>query len=222
MLLWSAIAVLGVALVGLTAIIVLDVRAKGWSRWISTLHDWQGTLGTVAGFLSAAGALMLSTAIQSNAEVARSERAAMSIGLALAYEVERMVGPLQTAYSIVRDVDLDSDTVIDACQSVYTYLADYTIDDTPVYDASLAQTLDFGDYNLALFTRFYAFYHDLRHEFLLDREAQCESNAVGRLSYVKTMSVAAFSFFELVRQAYPTVTPLQPGMLPEEKADLTQ
>lgn len=71
MLLWSAIAVLCVALVGLTTIILFDVNAKGWPNWLGTLRDWQGTIGTVAGFLSAAGALMLSAAIQDNAELAR-------------------------------------------------------------------------------------------------------------------------------------------------------
>lgn len=214
MLLWSAIAVLCLALAGLTTIILFDVRAKGWPNWVDTLRDWQNTLGTVAGFLSAAGALMLSSAIQSNAEVARLERASLAIGQALAYEVERMVGPLQTAYGIAQSISPADAALPDVCKGLIRDMSQTLVDETPVYDAILGQTLDFGDYNLALFTRIYAFFHDFRREIATDAEARCASHPAGEIAYVMRITRSGFAYYQLVATAYPNVTPLQDGLLP--------
>lgn len=213
MLLWSAIAVLVLALAGLSAIIVYDVRAKGWSNWLTTLHDWQGTLGTVAGFLSAAGALMLSTAIQSNADVSRAARASDSIGQALAYEVERLTGPMQTAYTIGQSIDLNGQGLDKACCDLLGVLNQTLVDERPVYDAVLGQTLDFGDYNLALFTRIYAFHHDFAREVATDVDSRCAANPTGEIGYVMRMMRSGFAYYQLVAEAYPTVTPLQDAVL---------
>ena len=215
MLLWSAIAVLGLALAGLTIVILLDVRDKGWPNWVATLRDWQNTLGTVAGFLSAAGALMLSTAIQSNTEQARTERASAAIGQALAYEVERMVGPLQRAYGIAQTISPADAALPDVCSSLMQDMLRTLVDETPVYSGVLDQTLDFGDYNLALFTRIYAYFHDFRREIATDTEARCASNSAGEIDYVMRIMRSGFAYYQLVAEAYPNVTPLQDGILPD-------
>jgi hypothetical protein len=214
MLLWSAIAVLCLALAGLTTIILFDVRAKGWPNWLSTLRDWQSTLGTVAGFLSAAGALMLSSAIQSNAEAERADRAAAAIGQALAYEVERMVGPLQTAYSIATTISPADAALPHVCTNLMRDMLQTLVDATPVYDAVLGQTPDFGDYNLALFTRTYAYFHDFRREIGTDADARCRANPAGEIEYVKQIMRSGFAYYQLVAASYPAVTPLQDGILP--------
>lgn len=214
MLLWSAIAVLGLALAGLSVIIVYDVRHKGWSNWIGTLHGWQSTLGTVAGFLSAAGALMLSSAIQSNAEAAREEKASQAIGQALAYEVERMTGPLQTAFTLARSIDLAGPEVDQACRDLMGALGATLVDETPVYDAVLGRTLEFGDYNLALFTRIYAYFHDFARDMADGVEERCSRNGAGEIEYAMRIMRSGFAYYQLVATAYPTVTPLQDGLLP--------
>lgn len=214
MLLWSAIAVLCVALVGLTTIILFDLNAKGWPNWLGTLRDWQGTIGTVAGFLSAAGALMLSAAIQGNAELARSERASLAIGQALAYEVERMMGPLQTAYGIAQSIGPGDAALPHVCVNLMNDMLRTMIDETPVYDAVLAETPDFGEYNLALFTRVYAFFHDFRREIGTDAEGRCAAAPAEEIGYVMRIMTSGFAYYRLVAEAYPNVTPLQDGLLP--------
>lgn len=214
MLLWSALAVLCVALAGLSTIILFDVRAKGWPDWVSTLRGWQNTIGTVAGFLSAAGALMLSAAIQNNAELARSERASLAIGQALAYEVERLTGPLQTAYGIAQSIAPDDAALPEVCMNLMRDMSRTMIDETPVYTAVLGETPSFGEYNLALFTRIYAFFHDFRREIATDMESRCTANPAGEIAYVMRIMSSGFAYYQLVAEAYPNVTPLQDGLLP--------
>lgn len=214
MLLWSALAVLCVALIGLTTIILLDVKAKGWANWVGTLREWQNTIGTVAGFLSAAGVLMLSAAIQNNAELARSERASLAIGQALAYEVERLTGPLQTAYGIAQSIGPENAALPHVCVNLMHDMLGTMIDETPVYDAVLSETPDFGEYNLALFTRIYAFFHDFRREISTDVEGRCAANPAGEIGYVTRIMASGFAYYQLVAEAYPNVTPLQDGLLP--------
>lgn len=214
MLFWSAIAFLVLALAGLSLVILLDVRHRGWSSWLSTFHTWQGTLGTVAGFLSAAGALMLSTAIQNQAELDRARRASLAIGQALAYEVERMTGPLQTSYMIARGIDTEAGDVVDQCKALLSGMLARLVDETPVYDTVLAQTLDFGDYNLALFTRVYAYFHDFRRELAFEPDLRCENDAAGEIAYASRIMLGGLSYYQLVAGNYPNVTPLQDGILP--------
>jgi hypothetical protein len=213
MLLWGAIGLLGATLLALTTIILLDVRDKGWGNWLDTVRAWQSTLGTVAGFLSAAGALILSTAIQDQAERDRADRAAAAIGQALAYEVERMIAPLERTFVIAAGIDLEADDISGHCQVLYEGLPETLVERTPVYDAVLGQTLDFGDANLALFTRIYAYYADFRREIVLDEGQYCDAIPADRIRYVTTMARGGLNYYQLVGAHYPGVSPLQPETL---------
>lgn len=213
MLVWVAVAVLCLALVGLSTIIILDVRDKGWTNWLATVGNWQNMIGAVAGFISAASVLLLSSAIQDNVEQARAQRASYAIGQALAYEVERMLGPLQRAYPTAQTIDRTAPDVADRCKLLMRTLRDTMLVEPPVYDAVLADTLDFGADNLALFTRVYGYYSDFHTEIANNLDKQCEVDPVGRLDYVVTISQGAFQYYQHVMAAYPAVTPLQPGMI---------
>jgi len=209
MLWWSAFGVLGVALFGLVMLIASDVWANGWRSWVRTINSWQGTLGTVAGFLSASGVLMLSTAIQQDSEIQRANAKANAIGLALAYEVERMIAPLQYTYHTATGVDRTSEDLVDHCVLLVSALHESMIDTTPVYNAVLGNTLDFGAFNLALFTRFYSFYVDFRRELGNDPEELCGFDPGARIDYLLIISEGGFGYYDVVRASYPGVTPLQ-------------
>lgn len=124
------------------------------------------------------------------------------------------MGPLQTAYGIAQSIGPGDAALPHVCVNLMNDMSRTMIDETPVYDAVLTETPDFGEYNLALFTRIYAFFHDFRREIETDAEGRCAAAPTDEIAYVMRIMTGGFAYYRLVAEAYPNVTPLQDGLLP--------
>lgn len=178
MLLVGSIALLGLLLAGLTAVVMIDIRAQGWGNWLAVLREWQSTLGTVMGFVGGAAVLVLGTALDRQAEQDRADRAAYAIGQALAYEAERMTGALELGRQLGAGIDMtDPVRVSQAYRTMAEAVSEQMPEQTPVFDASIQRLVDFGDRNLSNFVRFYSFYADLRQTLARVDDQTCEGVA---------------------------------------------
>ncbi|MDB5537537.1 MAG: hypothetical protein JWP26_4404 [Devosia sp.] len=213
MLIWSAIGLLAVTLFGLGAIVMLDVRAKGWANWLDTVHEWQSTIGTVAGFLSAAGVLVLGTAIQDNAERTRSLTASRAIGMGLALETERMANPLQTGRLIGGNIDMQGNDLPNKCLNYVHTMESILTPDTPVYNAVLSQMVDFGDANLALFVRFFSFYVDFRSNLTQIDKQICDAAPADQINYIMHQLNGGLSFYEIIARNYDVTPIIDPALI---------
>lgn len=157
MLVASALALLVVVVVTIGALLTIDLRRTEHQHWLDALKSWQALIGSVLGFLGAAGVLVLSTAISHDNDLQKSEEAAHAIGLGLAYEVQAMGVGLKTA-QVVGHEDLALADPGQKCVGFASTLQQVMTSTTPVYDAVLPRMVDFGDENLHDFVTFYALY----------------------------------------------------------------
>lgn len=197
MLLVGSIVLLCVLLVGLSAVIIVDIRQQGWTNWLGVLREWQSTLGTVIGFVGGAGVLILGTALDRQAEEQRNARAADAIGQALAYEAERMATALELGRQLVAAVDLaDIPAVERLCSNISLAISQQLQADTPVFDASVQRLVDFGDKNLSDFVRFNAFYADLRRSLQSINADTCTGEAAEQqLLYIASQMKIGLGYY---------------------------
>jgi hypothetical protein len=160
MLVASALALLVVVVVTIGALLTIDLRRTEHQHWLDALKTWQALIGSVLGFLGAAGVLVLSTAISHDNDVQKSEQAAHAIGLGLAYEVQAMGVGLKAGWQIGHE-DLTLSDPGSKCVGYATTLQEMMVSQTPVYSAVLPRMVDFGDTNLHDFVTFYALYANL-------------------------------------------------------------
>ena len=66
MLVASALALLIFVVAAIGSLLALDLGRTDHAHWLDALKTWQQLIGSVLGFLGAAGVLVLSTAIQQN------------------------------------------------------------------------------------------------------------------------------------------------------------
>jgi hypothetical protein len=207
MVVWVVATLVGVTLAGLLAIIVLDVRSRGIENWLEIVHAWQGTIGTVAGFVTAAGILALTTIIQQDADRERAAQAAYAIGHGLAIEAERLVNPLQIGRYIIADIDLEGADVADQCWNLAQSLHEILVSETPVYNAVLSNMMDFGDENLAVFVRFFGNYADFRHYVGTMDRALCDASGADQIRYLSSSINNALGFYGIIAARYTAITP---------------
>jgi len=160
MLVASALALLVVVVVTIGALLTVDLRRTEHQHWLDALKTWQALIGSVLGFLGAAGVLVLSTAISHDNDIEKSEQAAHSIGLGLAYEVQALGLGLRTAQQLGH-YDLAHSDPGGRCAHYAETLQQVMTPATPVYDAVLPRMVDFGETNLHEFVTFYALYQNL-------------------------------------------------------------
>ena len=160
MLVAGALALLIFVVASIAALLALDLGRTEHRHWLDALKSWQQLIGSVLGFLGAAGVLVLSTAISQEADRTKATAAAHAIGLGLAYEVQAMGVGLKAAQQ-VGQYDMTLPNPGEKCVGYAQTLQQVMVPTTPVYDAVLPRMVDFGDTNLHDFVTFYALYSNL-------------------------------------------------------------
>ncbi|MHB1103268.1 MAG: hypothetical protein ACYC0C_10960 [Devosia sp.] len=214
MLIYAAVALLIAVVLSLVVLLALDLRRHKQSEWIEELKQWQSLLGAVLGFLGAAGVLVLGSAIESDNERARQAQAAHAIGTGLALEVERLSVGLQVGRQIGASVDFADPALVQVCADYAKALQRALAPDTPVYDAVLGRMVDFGDVNLSVFVRFYAFYEDFLRGLPEIDEAACTAAAGDEIRYIIGQINGGLGYYEIIAKRYDT-TPPQPAPQPQ-------
>ena len=212
----GATTLLVVLLIALTSVILLDIRKHGWANWLTVLHEWQQTLGTVVGFLGAAGVLVLGTALTRQADEQKGLETASSIGQALAYETERMTTGLELGRRMGLAADTSGDDAVRQCTNMALALNEQLQSDTPVFNASIQRLVDFGAEDLANFVRFYSFYSDLRHTTANINAQTCAEAGAAQLAYMINQMKLGLGYYQAFAPAYPIVQygpdgPITPG-----------
>src|SRR3569832_1273667 len=96
----GALALLIFEVAAIGALLAFDLGRTEHRHWLDALKSWQQLIGSVLGFLGAAGVLVLSTAITQESERIKAVNAAHAIGLGLAYEVQAMGVGLKAARQV--------------------------------------------------------------------------------------------------------------------------
>lgn len=209
LLIVGAVALILAVVAALAVVLVLDLRRAGPGQRLAQIREWQGLIGSVLGLLGAAGVLVLGSAIESEQARARAQDAAHAIGTGMALEVEKLMLGLQVGRQIGAGIDLDGPNLPSACRQFSTALKRVLSPNMPVYRSVLGSTADFGEVNLALFIRFYAYYEEfLRNLDDIDQGA-CDRNAGDEIRYMMSQLEGGAGYYEIIAKSYDIV-PLLP------------
>lgn len=205
MLVAGALALLILVVAAIGALLSLDLGRTDHRHWLDALKSWQQLLGAVLGFLGAAGVLVLSTAIQQDADSRKAAEAAHAIGLGLALEVERMGTGLRLGKAIGETIDPKAppEQLAQTCLNYSQTLQHHLLAVTPVYDAVLPKMVEFGDANLAMFVRFYGFFYDFRQALNDVDRAACSAAAADEITYMQHQVAGGLGYYRLIADNYP-------------------
>ncbi|KQV08701.1 hypothetical protein [Devosia sp. Root105] len=157
----TAVLLVLVVIALLVAIIIFDVFTLGTKGRLNALRQWQTLIGTMLGFVTGAGVLAISSAIQDETQVRRNQEALVQVGNALRVEARDLDGVLARA-QLLRDTLMPSDPNKPAgCSGTVNELVDAFQRETPIYTAAVPQFIAVGEPNLALFVSFYAGFEEL-------------------------------------------------------------
>lgn len=144
----------------LVAVISFDVFTLGTKGRLGALRQWQGLIGTMLGFVTAAGILAISSAIQDEALVRRNNEALQQVGAALWVEATDLDDVLNRTQQL-RHAIMVSDTTQSGCPGAVNELVDAFQRETPIYAAAVPHFIDVGEPNLSLFVSFYGNFGEL-------------------------------------------------------------
>src|SRR3569833_2506113 len=133
MLVVGAVALLIFVVAAIAALLVLVLCRFVFWLWLDALKTWQQLIGSVLGFLGAAGVLVLSTAISQETDRVKAANSAHAIGLGLAYEVQALGVGLKAAQA-VGQYDLTLANPGEKCAGYAQTLQDVIVTSTPVYE----------------------------------------------------------------------------------------
>jgi hypothetical protein len=216
LLIIAAIVLVLAVVVMFALLLFVDLSGTSTSEWIPKLKEWQSLIGAVLGFLGAAGVLALTYAIDSEQQRQQAERAAYSIGLGLALEVERLAVGLQVGRDIGAFIDFSEDKAGELPQLCLSYslaVQRALAPDTPVYNAVLPRMIDFGEANLGVFVRFFSFYADFTRAIKEVDQAACNDAAEDEIRYIISQINGGLGFYEIIAGRYDTA-PLQAPAVP--------
>jgi len=146
----------------LVAVIAFDVFTLGTKGRLNALRQWQVLIGTMLGFVTGAGVLAISSAIQDETQVRRDREALVQVGNALRVEASDLDSVLARA-QLLRGTLMPSDPQKPAgCSGVVNELVDAFQRETPIYSAAVPNFVKVGEPNLALFVSFYAGFEELK------------------------------------------------------------
>jgi len=145
----------------LVAIIVFDVFTLGTKGKLSALKQWQTLIGTMLGFVTGAGVLALSTAIQDETRHERNQQALVQVGNALRVEASDLDGVLSRAQSLGPSLMPSDPNKPPGCSGPVNEMIDAFQRETPIYTAAVPNFIEVGEPNLALFVSFYAGFEEL-------------------------------------------------------------
>lgn len=157
----TAVLLVVVVIALVVAIIAVDVFTLGTKGRLNALKQWQVLIGTMLGFVTGAGVLAISSAIQDETQVRRDREALVQVGNALRVEASDLDGVLARA-QMLRDTLMPSDPNKPAgCSGPVNELVDAFQRKTPIYAAAVPNFVEVGEPNLALFVSFYAGFEEL-------------------------------------------------------------
>ncbi|MEO6014641.1 MAG: hypothetical protein ABIQ30_13775 [Devosia sp.] len=211
MLIAGALALLIFVVAAIGALLALDVGRSDHAHWLDALKTWQQLIGSVLGFLGAAGVLVLSTAIQQDNDARRTVTSAHAIGLGLALEAERMSIGLKLGQQIATMIDFTSPTLAQTCVQFSEALQRGLAPSTPVYNAVLPQMVSFGDSNLSIFVRFYSFYNDFARGLKEVNQAACDAAAEDEIKFVLSQINGGMGYYAIIARNYDTIAPPEAG-----------
>ena len=157
----TAVLLVLVVIALLVAVIAFDVFTLGTKGRLNALKQWQVLIGTMLGFVTGAGVLAISSAIQDETQVRRDREALGQVGTALKVEASDLDSVLARA-QLLRDTLMPSDPHKPAgCSGPVNELVDAFQRETPIYSAAVPNFVRVGEPNLALFVSFYAGFEEL-------------------------------------------------------------
>jgi hypothetical protein len=206
MLTLAAAALLIAVLGSITGVLALDVRRTAHGSWLDALRQWQGLLGAVMGFISAAGVLVLGQALQAANAENNAKSQAHAIGLALALETSNLTLPIiadrKGAESFVKSGQAITP---EQCKSYAQTLLHDLIPATPVYTAALGNLTNFSDVNMVLFVGFYSNYQLILHSLEAAGQGTCDQVPAREAAYLNDLLDWAISSNTQIARAYNTV-----------------
>ncbi|OEO33323.1 hypothetical protein VW23_000045 [Devosia insulae DS-56] len=157
----TAVLLVLVVIAVMVAIIIFDVFTLGTKGRLNALRQWQALIGTMLGFVTGAGVLAISSAIQDETQVRRDREALVQVGHALRVEARDLDSVLARA-QLLRETLMPSDPNKPAgCSGTVNELVDAFQRETPIYTAAVPNFIEVGEPNLALFVSFYAGFEEL-------------------------------------------------------------
>jgi hypothetical protein len=157
----TAVLLVLVVIAILVAVIAFDVFTLGTKGRMNALRQWQVLIGTMLGFVTGAGVLAISSAIQDETQLRRDQEALVQVGNALRVEAKDLDGVLARA-QLLRETLMPSDPNKPAgCSGTVNELIDAFQRETPIYTAAVPNFIEVGEPNLALFVSFYASFDEL-------------------------------------------------------------
>ena len=208
LLIIGAVLLVVAVVAALAVVLTIQLRRVPLNERLAELKDWQGLIGSVLGLLGAAGVLVLGSAIETEQARARAQAASHAIGTGMALEVEKLMLGLQVGRQIGQGIDMNGPDLASACVQYSTALKRVMSPSTPVYNSVLGSTADFGDVNLALFVRFYAFYEEfLRNLTDIDQRA-CDNAAADEIGFMMSQLNGGMGYYEIIARNYDIAPPL--------------
>src|SRR5215207_386018 len=104
----TAVLLVLVVIAVMVAIIIFDVFTLGTKGRLNALRQWQALIGTMLGFVTGAGVLAISSAIQDETQVRRDREALVQVGNALRVEARDLDSVLARA-QLLRETLMPSD-----------------------------------------------------------------------------------------------------------------
>ena len=209
MLAYGAVALLLFVLVAVGSLLTLDMRRSSDSgHWLDALKSWQGLIGAVLGFLTAASVLVLGTALGNYEADIKAQTSAHAIGFGLALEAERISSGLKDGLEVGAMLKFAGADLSLECKNYTTEILTRDLpQDDPVYKAVLGDIQQFGEANLAVFVRFFAFYDDFRHELALQHDDDCASNPAATMGYIVRRLTSGEQLYGVSADTYGTNPP---------------
>lgn len=219
----GAVSFLVFLIVGVFVLILADMRSRGWSNWLTVLDNWQHTIGTVVGFLSAAAVLVLGTALQRQSEQEHADAAARNLGQSFAFEAERMAAPLELGRQLALAVDLtNKDLLVSRCNGLSHALREQLTAKTPVFDAGITHLVDIGPDDLSNFVRFHAFYADFRQSLENVGDAACNAAPAEQVGYLLGQIKIGLGYYSFFSSRYEIAQFTPDGLIDPNKPKATQ
>jgi hypothetical protein len=203
MLVFAAAVLVLVVLVSLVLLLFFGMRQGQGGGWVGELRQWQGLIGSVLGFLGAAGVLVLSNAIEAEEAQARARQLAHAMGYGMALEAEKLSIGLATGRAIGEMIRLEGDpSPASTCLNYRLTLQRVLSPETPVFDAVLTNMVDFGDENLGVFVRFFSFYSEFLRGLDEIDEVACGAAAADEIAFMRSQIGHGIDYYAIIAGNY--------------------
>ena len=191
-------ALLAVVALTVLTLIIADLTRPERGHWLNSLREWQGLVGSMLGFVSAASVFVLSAGVTGYQEELRRESTNHSLGLALAFEVERLALGLQVVSYMGSTIPADDAAQPATCMNYLRESRRALAANTPIWDASLTRLVDFSDATLLLFARFYTLYGEFIRGLPDIDQAMCDAQPADEIGFVFGQAKGAIMYYQAI------------------------